>query len=129
MQQFLIISCLFFFFLAPLKAQESENKIVIENNEYTLHKVKPGETLFSISKKYGLSVEELKKANRLSESSSIDFDRILIIPLFAALEKEEQQEMQETSTAFFTHKVEQGETLYSIARAYENVSPAQIKLM
>src|SRR5690606_23453387 len=31
----------------------------------TLHKVSPGETLFSISKKYGISVDSLKQWNKL----------------------------------------------------------------
>lgn len=128
MQYYSILFVCLLFTFSFLNAQENEQVIEMEGKEFTLHKVQPGETLFSISKQYQLSVEAIKQANKL-EKNSIDFDRILIIPLDAVVEKSEKSAIQQTSTSFFTHKVESGETLYSIARKYENVSPAQIKVM
>jgi LysM repeat protein len=42
---------------------------VLTEKQY--HTVQKGETLYRISKKYGTSVEELRKLNNLSESQSI----------------------------------------------------------
>ncbi|SFR40085.1 Flagellum-specific peptidoglycan hydrolase FlgJ [Robiginitalea myxolifaciens] len=43
---------------------------------YLTHKVEPGDTLFGLSRKYGLSVEEIMKLNSL-EDSSISVGQIL----------------------------------------------------
>lgn len=39
------------------------------NNSTTTHKVKQGETIFSLAKKYGLTVSQLKKMNNLSNDN------------------------------------------------------------
>lgn len=129
MQQFLILYSLLLLLVLPVSAQEKDQSIQLEGSAYTLHKVLAGETLFAISKKYQVSIEDLKQANNLEDGASIALDRLLIIPLSNDLQKEEKKEIKQTSTAYFTHKVVQGESLYSIARAYENVHAKQIKLM
>ncbi len=54
----------------PVKKPEESQKI-------KLHKVAHGETLYQISKKYDLTVEELMKLNNLSTSDSIYPDQLL----------------------------------------------------
>ncbi len=44
------------------------------------HRVKAGETLFRISKAYGVSVAELTRANRISDPSRIEVGDELVIP-------------------------------------------------
>jgi LysM repeat protein len=43
------------------------------------HKVKPGETLFSISHRYRMSVDELRKLNKLGSGDNIHPDQILVV--------------------------------------------------
>jgi len=43
------------------------------------HKVKKGETLYGIAKRYGLSVEELKRMNKLSPKTTVAAGRNLIV--------------------------------------------------
>lgn len=43
------------------------------------HKVAPGETLWSIARRYGLSVEELREYNGLIEGSTIHVDQVLVV--------------------------------------------------
>jgi membrane-bound lytic murein transglycosylase D len=49
--------------------KEGDNKLVAVNtsskSEYFIHKVKKGESLFSIAKKYGVAVDEVKSLNNL----------------------------------------------------------------
>ena len=104
------------------------------------HRVKSGETLSSISKKYGISVTELKQINHLKgnairvhqnlkikEASTQPYSSTLVNNTSAA--KPEKQ--NETSTlpgdnltqtyenaASSVHKVEKGETLFSISKKY-----------
>jgi flagellum-specific peptidoglycan hydrolase FlgJ len=56
--------------------QLSEN---IETNRPTIHKVEKGDTLYSLSKKYNISVNALREANQL-EAETIFLGQEIIIP-------------------------------------------------
>jgi murein endopeptidase len=59
--------------LQPLLAQRPEHNL-------TVHKVKPGQTLGHIAKKYGVSVASLQKANHLKRSF-LSANQRLLVPL------------------------------------------------
>lgn len=80
-----------------------------------LHKVQAGETLYSISKKYGLSIETIKSLNGL-QSDQLTPGQTL------KLGSSGQTQIKEMKT----HTVQAGETLYSISRKYQ-VSVEDIK--
>ena len=80
------------------------------SNYYT---VKSGDSLWSISKKFGITVDELKNANNLS-SNLLSVGQNLIIP---------GKEAQATSGEYVVKK---GDSLYSIARKY-NTSVDNLK--
>ena len=82
----------------------------IDSNYYT---VKSGDSLWSISRKLGITVDELKSANNLS-SNLLSVGQNLIIP---------GKEAQATSDEYVVKK---GDTLYSIARKY-NTSVDNLK--
>ena len=82
----------------------------IDSNYYT---VKSGDSLWSISRKFGITVDELKSANNLS-SNLLSVGQNLIIP---------GKEAQATSDEYVVKK---GDTLYSIARKY-NTSVDNLK--
>ena len=71
--------------------------------------VKSGDTLWSIAKKYGVSVDELKEKNNLN-SNALSINQVLLIP--TVLEKVPEEETGEYYT------VVSGDTLYSIANKY-----------
>jgi len=84
------------------------------------HKVVKGETLYSISKKYNVSVDELKKAN--NGNSAVNVGQIILIPV-----KGEETAKPATSTSKSgSHTVKAGETLFSISRDHD-VSVSDIK--
>ena len=74
----------------------------IDSNYYT---VKSGDSLWSISRKFGVSVFELKEANNLS-SNLLSIGQNLIIP--GKISEKESGE----------YAVQKGDTLYSIARKF-----------
>lgn len=51
-----------------------------ESNSATYHSVKAGETLASIAKRYGLSVEKLRTANGLDAATALKSEQLLYIP-------------------------------------------------
>lgn len=84
-----------------------------------IHTVQPGETLFSLYRKYGSSVEDIKKWNGLSSNELAVGQKVIVSP------GEETEEVKEEKTN--EHIVEKGETLFSISRKY-NVKWQDIKI-
>lgn len=101
-----------------------------------IHKVQPGETLFAISRKYNIDVEDLKAWNYLKENAiSVGQDLRVKRPASftegttvkqASTTTVTNHTATTTSSKESTHTVAAGETLYSISRQY-NVSVDQIK--
>lgn len=88
--------------------------------ESFVHTVKAGETLFAIAKKYNIGVDELKRINKLV-NNDLHIGQKLKLNRTAV-------EAPEISTNELpaTHKVEKGDTLYSLSRKY-NVPVADLK--
>ncbi|MBL0325995.1 MAG: LysM peptidoglycan-binding domain-containing protein [Cytophagaceae bacterium] len=80
-----------------------------------MHTVAAGETMFSISKKYGLTVKELQQLNGLSDYS-ISVGESLIV---GKTGQSETNKSSEPTGKSIYHKVAAGETLYSISRKFE----------
>jgi membrane-bound lytic murein transglycosylase D len=74
------------------------------------HEVEPGESLWGISRKYNLTVEELRSWNGLTSESTINAGQKLLIK---PLEKE-----RSPSEPFIIHVVKGGDSLYKIANTY-----------
>ena len=95
---------------------------VFADSYYT---VKKGDTLYSISKKYQLTVPELRTANNLSENDVIKIGQKLIIPsadISNAAALSSTKEVPSNSTTkqnTKTYVVKAGDTLYGIARNSE----------
>lgn len=97
--------------LIPVKVPAKENII------YT---VKSGDTLYAISKLYGVSVDDIKKQNNLT-SNVLTLNQELIIPIVGIVE-----EPKEEPTDYVKYIVKSGDNLYSIANKY-SVTVDQIK--
>lgn len=83
-------------------AQTTRN---VGGTEYIVHRVTSGETLYKLSKKYDVSVAEIKTAN--GNSDQINLGQELLIPTKA---------VSKVETANSTHVVSSGETLSKIAK-------------
>jgi LysM repeat protein len=83
----------------------------IKTNSYT---IKPKETFYSISKKFNVSIEEIKDANPNLTSTSLSIGQDILIPT-----KEKNSSVITSSGN--NHLVQAQETLFGIARKY-NVS-------
>lgn len=69
--------------------------------------VKAGDTLYSISRKYGVTVKALASANKITNYSLIRIGQVLVIPGTST-----------TPATTVKYTVKAGDTLYSIARKY-----------
>jgi LysM repeat protein len=84
---------------------------------YRYHEVKPGETMYSISKFYGFSVVEMEKINPAVINNEIKVGQILKIPRIKQVVIEGN---------FTDHKVKRRETIFGIARMH-NISEEVLK--
>ncbi len=81
----------------------------IKTNSYT---VQPKETLYSISKKFNISVDEIKKSNPDLVDDSIKTGQVIVIPEITTSKKNNK------SSEKVSHLVQSQETLYGIAKKY-----------
>jgi LysM repeat protein len=105
--------------------------VVIDNSKLTEYTVEPKETLYSLSKKFNISVEELKLANPSLETSGVQIGMLLKIPSTRTLADNESSigttkapsvvaKPKATSPpVVLSHTVAAKETLYSLAKKYE----------
>ncbi|NPA46940.1 MAG: LysM peptidoglycan-binding domain-containing protein [Chlorobi bacterium] len=81
----------------------------------TLHTVQPGETLYSIARKYGVSVQDIIRANRLADQH-ISPGQELLIPEKTQTQTQPAQTAEPGLPEY--HIVQPGETLYRIHVKY-----------
>lgn len=102
--------------------------------KFRTHPVKPGETLHSIARSYGVAPKDILKYNKeLGDGDKISPNTILVIPAVgetdASLSKgqvAQEDPTQRTPVGFINYKVKKKETLYGIARRFQ-VSEDEIK--
>ena len=75
---------------------------------FVLHQVNEGETLFGISQRYKVSMDDLQKINQELDLKQLGIGDTLRIPLFPRLAQGKKAR----------HRVEEGQTLFAIARKY-----------
>lgn len=89
----------------------------------TIHQVLPKETFYSLSKKYNVTEEDIKKANGdlLNEGLKIGQEIIIPIkgdPVDAQVKAIEKEHKKSDTPVYVYHIVETGETKYSIAKEF-----------
>jgi LysM repeat protein len=98
-----------------------------QTTEGTVHKVQPKETLFSISRMYNVSVDDIKAWNNLKDNAlSVGQDVLIKKGTANVVSTTTTTTTAKPNEVKMTHTVAQGETLYSISRQY-NVSVEKIK--
>lgn len=97
-----------------LSVQEPENKVPVERITFMgkKHEVAPGETLWSISRQYNISIDELMAWNELTKYDTLRVKQELFI-------EEPREEVVQTAKKDTTiYIVKPGDTLYSIAKSH-----------
>lgn len=87
-------------------------------NDDQIHTVSSSETLFSISRLYGVKVDDLKRWNNLSENSISVGQKLVIKEQSKEPDNSSVQNKPVVASNVQTHVVEQSQTLYSISRMY-----------
>jgi cell wall-associated NlpC family hydrolase len=84
------------------------------NAQEQQHKVRSGETVYAIAKKYKVKEKEIFEANPSIKDKPLAIGKILVIP-----SKKKQEPKTEAVVIPQTHTVAKGESFYSIAQKYQ----------
>jgi cell wall-associated NlpC family hydrolase len=112
-----------------IKAEDNKAKSIPKG---PVHKVKSGESLYTIAKKYDTSIEKLRDANPQLDSDNLQLGALLLLPKDVRkqaeekLTKAEAAKISKLQTKLQQHKVASGESFYVIAKKY-NVSIEELK--
>ncbi|MCD6112403.1 MAG: LysM peptidoglycan-binding domain-containing protein [Bacteroidales bacterium] len=120
---FKIAAGLIFIFLISVKTYSQDTLRVeksnyienINNRDYYIHFVKKGNTLYSISKAYGVDIDVIVKENSISKDS-LNIGQLLKIPVKAENNILPPEINSDKKIIF--HVIEKGETLYSLSKKY-----------
>lgn len=94
------------------------------------HKIEPQETMYSVSRKYGITVDDLKKANKKLDEQSFKVGKKINIPVFNGTntihvsDAGKDLPKNQQSIKRKEHTVLKGETLYSISKKYNTTVKA-----
>ena len=97
--------------------ENMEVNFEMDKGIFYYHTIKAKQTLYSISKFFGINVNELRYMNNLSKNSVVSIGQRLIIPLnYGLLDVTDQGNGNNP----IYYKVKAGETLFRIAKVYFN---------
>jgi membrane-bound lytic murein transglycosylase D len=101
----------------------------IVSEERSVHRVKSGESLGGISKKYGVSVSQIKRWNNLKSSTIHPGQRLTVYQQggnssSTATASATPKKTNENGTSYYV--VQKGDTLFSISQRYPGVSAANL---
>lgn len=96
-----------------LRAGRDPRKAPLDTTNFIYYEVEPGQTLFSLAKRYAITIEQLKEYNPILRTEGLKQGFLLRIPRNRAEEARERLDPN-----FHWHVVQEEETAYSISRTY-----------
>ncbi|HQQ94556.1 MAG TPA: LysM peptidoglycan-binding domain-containing protein [Bacteroidia bacterium] len=113
--------------LNTIQAQaKSETVQVQDGKKFYIHKIAKGQSLYAISKLYNVSVDELYDLNPDLRNGAKAGQEIRI-PMPGSVNAVSTGSMNADTAKYLTHKLQKGETMYSICRKYA-ISERQLAL-
>ena len=97
--------------ICAVSSMSAREIVVIDGAKYAIHDVVKGETLYSLARRYGVTVDEIKGANAALAEGLKAGQRIKI-----PVKVEESAPQSVATPQVRVHKVMRGETLYSLAK-------------
>lgn len=107
---------------ASAKTPEPAKAEPIGNGERQ-YVVQEGDNLYTIAKRFGVSLSDIKKRNQLGRRSLLNIGKVLVIPAPAG-SRDDQSSMIDKVAQQIVHVVRAGDNLYGIARRYNTTIKA-----
>ena len=94
---------------------QSEQIVYIDGKKYTVYTVVQGDTLYSLSKRYNVTIEQINTANPIL-AEGLKSGQVIKIPHIATQSK--KKAAKRSKKQYKSHVVKKGDTFYSVARHY-----------
>ena len=104
-------------------AQEPQ-VVVVDGKKCYVHTIVEGDTLYSLSKSYDVSIKQITELNASIKAESLTLGTHIYIPY---KEKAKDRKRAKHSEPKY-HKVEHGDTIYSLARRYKTTEAELLEL-
>lgn len=124
----LLKATLLFILIANLSFGAGMDSLRLEKRgaqQFVIHRVGQGETLYAISRRYKSSVEEISRANNLT-GNAVSIGQEIAIPWGGNIGASSNERNGGAAVSGTVHTVEAGQTLYAISRQYD-VSVDELK--
>ena len=113
----------------PLRVPPGKSEVLLANldkipvsyppqSAYVYHRIRPGESLSTIARRYHSSVRKIMRANNLNRSSYIVAGKKLKIPRRGTMPYRPKIDRNKDFTLPSTHTVKSGDSLWNIAKRY-----------
>ncbi|MGB5991817.1 MAG: LysM peptidoglycan-binding domain-containing protein [Desulfobacterales bacterium] len=113
----------------PLRVPPGKSEVLLANldkipvsyppqSAYVHHRIRPGESLSTIARRYHSSVRKIMRANNLNRSSYIVAGKKLKIPRRGTMPYRPKIDRNKDFTLPSTHTVKSGDSLWNIAKRY-----------
>lgn len=100
----------------PAEVVRSQEKTIVNGKVYYIHTVQKNQTLYSISKAYDVTQEEIKAANPQVDVINLTEGIAIRIPESASRIAIAYPQNKED---FYAHKIKKGQTVYSLSKKYD----------
>lgn len=109
-----------------------QSAVPIDSTRFHFHTVKPGETIYSLSKRYDVNEDILLEHNPDLKERGLKTDMVIKIPkaprrspIVETLASDDEQKIQADEEGFLMHNVSAGETIFSLTRKY-NITAGEL---
>ncbi len=107
----------------PVTKSESP-EIETDNGTFRSHKVQPGDSLYSLSRRFNVTVDDIVDNNPALKTGVLTVGSIIRIPvskekMAQAMASDSSQPSSIQGEQYIYHEIEAGQTLYSISRQYQ----------
>ncbi len=100
-----------------VSSAQNEQIVYIDGVKYAVYTVVKGDTLYSLSKRYNVTIDQLTAANP-ALSEGLKAGQNIKIPQRAATTEKSKKSAKRNKKLFRNYIVRKGDTMYSIARVY-----------
>jgi LysM repeat protein/ABC-type branched-subunit amino acid transport system substrate-binding protein len=102
--------------MQPVEVKRTQEKTIVNGKVFYIHTILKGQTLYSISKAYEVSQEDILRENPGTDPAALKEGQALRIP---AAGSQQSIAYPQNKEDFIEHKVRRGQTVYSLARKYD----------
>ncbi len=102
--------------MQPVEVKRTQEKTIVNGKVYYIHTILKGQTLYSISRAYEVSQDEIIRDNPGIDPAALKEGQVLRIPEAGSSQNIAYPQNKED---FVDHKVKRGQTVYSLAKKYD----------